>query len=883
MYSVNATSLAKPNALQLLHADLKSYNIHVALVVETWFNDKIDDALISIDNYVLVRLDRYSLQKRKGGGVCAYVRNDVVCSTLKQRNLSVPDLEYMWIRCAYANKSYVIACIYHPPKPRYPAQMLIHELTADLEELSLSNPDSVFILAGDFNSLDTSFLCDDFGLQQLVVTPTHGSKIIDKMFVSHQDIYHCSVVKSVLKTKHMAVLLHSSYDIGPQKLSGNRKKATVLDLREPFINKLRYYIGTFDWNGMLNGCININDVPATEPVVDIDAVYATFLETIHSLIGYCIPCKTITVGPRDPDFVTPQVKCLLRKRYRLRRHGRLEEANAIASKINELIVANRSKKLAKIANATTKELWANVRGKSTKNRQLLIGGKQVSAEELNQFFTTISTDPNYKLEHITAFQKPDAPHTDPITSAFHNNFVQNYQIEHLLRRLNNTAPGCDNLPAWLFKKCSVELADVVANLINLSFQTGKVYSNWRTALVTPVPKVATPTTMSEFRPISVTPILSRIAEKLMVKHWLYPAIPPATIQDQFAFRPSGSTSCALVNLMHHVSCMLENNSYVRCLTIDFSKAFDVVSHDVLLHKVSLLALPHNIHNWIVSFLIGRRQKCKVNEVFSSYSDITRGIIQGSGVGPTFYVIMKRDLHTLSAKNVMSKYADDINLIVPEHSDVDLPTEFEHVKNWASDNKMIINLAKTKEIVFRRPSPKQDYLPPSFDCINCVDFVKSLGVFFHYGLNFELHVSHLLRQCSQRIYLLRMLRSQGLSSYHLNIVFQAIVISRILYALPAWGVHLSATQIGRINAFLKRAHKCGFSTELLTVDKLLYSSAATLFKKMKHESHCLNPLLPPTKETDYNLRNSDNTYVLPQCKYNLYKQSFVNWCLFDARL
>ena len=110
------------------------------------------------------------------------------------------------------------------------------------------------------------------------------------------------------------------------------------------------------------------------------------------------------------------------------------------------------------------------------------------------------------------------------TSASSDSVVQNYQIEHLLRRLKNTSPGCDNLPAWLFKKCSVKLADVVANLINLSFHTGKVYSNWRMALVTPVPKVATPITMSEFRPISVTPILSRIAEKLQVKYWLYPAI-----------------------------------------------------------------------------------------------------------------------------------------------------------------------------------------------------------------------------------------------------------------------------------------------------------------------------------------------------------------------
>ena len=158
---------------------------------------------------------------------------------------------------------------------------------------------------------------------------------------------------------------------------------------------------------------------------------------------------------------------------------------------------------------------------------------------------------------------------------------------------------------------------------------------------------------------------------------------------------------------------------------------------------------------------------------------------------------------------MSKYADDINLIVPEHRDIDLPTELEHVKNWASDNKMIINLTKTKEIVFRRSCPKQDHLPPSFDCIDCVDFVKSLGVFLYYGLNFELYVPYVLRRCSQRIYLLRMLRSQGLPSYHLNIVFQAIVISRVLYALLAWGVHLSAAQIGRINAFFETCPQMWF--------------------------------------------------------------------------
>jgi len=165
-----------------------------------------------------------------------------------------------------------------------------------------------------------------------------------------------------------------------------------------------------------------------------------------------------------------------------------------------------------------------------------------------------------------------------------------------------------------------------------------------------VPKVTSPASFGDFRPISVTPIPSRIAEKIVVKRWFYPAIPFSTIKDQFAFRPTGST-CALINLLHHISGMLKTNSYVRCLSliVDFGKAFDTVNHEVLLRKLSELHLPDTIHDWIVSFLIGRQQRCAINGVCSSVLCITRGIIQGSGVGPTFYIVMKSGLSTLSLK------------------------------------------------------------------------------------------------------------------------------------------------------------------------------------------------------------------------------------------
>jgi len=56
-------------------------------------------------------------------------------------------------------------------------------------------------------------------------------------------------------------------------------------------------------------------------------------------------------------------------------------------------------------------------------------------------------------------------------------------------------------------------------------------------------------------------------------------------------------------------------------------------------------------------------------------------------------------------NMLIKYADDTNLLVHSDCDVDLAEEFNHIKHWAEENRMVINIAKTKEIVFKRPNPR----------------------------------------------------------------------------------------------------------------------------------------------------------------------------------
>jgi len=143
-------------------------------------------------------------------------------------------------------------------------------------------------------------------------------------------------------------------------------------------------------------------------------------------------------------------------------------------------------------------------------------------------------------------------------------------------------------------------------------------------VVTPIPKIARPTSILHFRPISVTPILFHLAEKMVVRRWLFPAIDPITICDQFVFRPTGSTTCALCYFLHHVTRLLEEHSYVQCLMIDFGKAFDIVRHDVLGVKLAQLKLPSSILQWINSFVNGGTQQVKYASSVSRFKPINMG-------------------------------------------------------------------------------------------------------------------------------------------------------------------------------------------------------------------------------------------------------------------
>ena len=158
-----------------------------------------------------------------------------------------------------------------------------------------------------------------------------------------------------------------------------------------------------------------------------------------------------------------------------------------------------------------------------------------------------------------------------------------------------------------------------------------------------------------------------------------------------------------------------------------------------------------------------------------------------------------------------KHADDTTLVVPENTNVDICDEFEHIKAWAViNNKLTLNLQKTKEIVFRRPRVSHFHKPSAMDDIEQLNCVKLLGVLLQDNLKMDSHVHFLISQCCQRMYLLKLLQHQGMPPDKLTVLLRTLSLYRLLCSPPSLGGFMSAELIGKVDAMLMRLKRFGYN-------------------------------------------------------------------------
>ena len=166
----------------------------------------------------------------------------------------------------------------------------------------------------------------------------------------------------------------------------------------------------------------------------------------------------------------------------------------------------------------------------------------------------------------------------------------------------------------------------------------------------------------------------------------------------------------------------------------------------------------------------------------------------------------------------------------------------------------------------------------------VTTIKMLGVTIQSKFSMEEHVSDVIASSARALYGLRILRSHGLSSGDLRTVFRATVLSKLLYASPAWWGFTNVQQRDRLEGFLRKATRAGFFDGSTTFLELCCESDKTFFHGIIRDSqHPLQFLLPAKTQKTYNMRQRSHDFQLPIKHNSLFERNFLIRIFYDGTL
>jgi len=402
----------------------------------------------------------------------------------------------------------------------------------------------------------------------------------------------------------------------------------------------------------------------------------------------------------------------------------------------------------------------------------------------------------------------------------------------------------------------------------------KTYS--RSTPVSPIPKVNQPKEITDYRPISITSVLCRIYEKLMIRRFVYPAIQDNEFKeklgDQYALRPTGSTTAALTSLLSETTGMLQTNDYVRVIALDFSKAFDSIRHQELGRKLAAVPVCDQVYNWVINYISNRHHSTKVEGTVSQPESINASVVQGSAIGPVSYIIAASDLKANTDGNLLLKYADDTYLLVPATNESSVGSELANIESWADLNNLHLNRKKSQELVVHKN--KSITLPPSIQGIERVSTLNILGVSINCNLRMDSHISSVVTKANSDLFALKTLRNHGLNSISLSQVCRATLIARMTYASPAWRGFTSVADLSRLEAVERKARRWGLYNSSDNLTDILNKADKKLFKSvLNRPDHVLHALLPPVRNSYHNLRQRGHERQLP-AKTNFTSQNFI---------
>ena len=450
----------------------------------------------------------------------------------------------------------------------------------------------------------------------------------------------------------------------------------------------------------------------------------------------------------------------------------------------------------------------------------------------------------------------------------------------MLRTPSSKVMGCDLIPPILYKEAADLIAEPLAHIYSLSVSQQRFPKQWKVSHVCPIPK-SSPLDVNKLRPIALLPLPSKILEKLVLRS-VHSHFIDRLEMDQFGSRPKSSTTCAIISMMHCVLANLEssNTSGVQLITYDYSKAFDVLSHGLIMKRLKEENFPSQFIFWIEDNLANRFQAVRIGSAVSTQLKVTSGVPQGSVLGPLLFCLVVAGLKTSSNNAHLIKYVDDTTLCVPlfkESPNDHVTNEHLNILKWSSDNGFDINLEKCKSICFHKSKSGRAVQLPGVSAVNRIKF---LGVTINDKLNWKCHIEEICSLASKRVYGLRVLKKINVSTENLVLVYNAIIRSVLEYASPSLG-DLPSLLSKKLEKVQRRCHRfiCGLNPGsececgmFEPLNSRRNTAVLKLFKKATDNDHVLHSILP-------NRSTRSCRFTQPPCSTTRFRSSFVPHATF----
>ena len=427
-------------------------------------------------------------------------------------------------------------------------------------------------------------------------------------------------------------------------------------------------------------------------------------------------------------------------------------------------------------------------------------------------------------------------------------------------------------------------------IFNTSLETSQFPDPWKIARVLPIFKDGDKIEKSNYRPISVLPVFSRLFEKLVFKQ-LYQYLNDRCFinSNQSGFRELNSTVTCLLKNTDDWYCGMDTGNLGGMGFVDLKKALDTVDHHILCGKLESYSVLHKELAWFGSYLSNRVQYCRVNGVDSQIENIDIGVPQGSCLVPLLFLVYVNNLPRAVKNSTTFMYADDTSLCFKSKDlswlNEALNEDLSRLDAWLISNKLSLNVAKTQSMLVST-KVKRKVLDKSSQHLQVkinetelevVSKIKYLGVFLDNSLDWKDQVQAVSLKVSRGLGILKHAKN-FLPFSTLTSLYTSIVEPLFRYCCSVWGC-AGTTEINRLQKLQNRAARIVTNSSFDTpsnklIEKLGWKTINELVdidsKTMAFKS--LNELAPPylrslftknSQSTSYRLRITSSDLRLPK--------------------